>query len=289
MRPTCRLALIYLALVPSGALAAEPVEVTLSRVGKWEVNYDQDACHLLAKFGEGEQTTLIRVTRYKQGDLFDLTLYGRLFKSVRATMTVSVDFGLSPPPADQVALVGNIGEEMPLLLLSSLRLVGWAQGAEEQPPPVTPEQEAQANSITVTLRSKARRYRLQAGSLGTPMRALSTCVDDLVRSWGFDPAEQSGLSRPVLPVGPRAGWLSPDDYPQDARTLGENGMVQVRLDIDESGTVVGCRVLFRTNPDKFADTTCELLRKRARFQPALDRDGRPVRSYYFHKVIWRTG
>ena len=51
----------------------------------------------------------------------------------------------------------------------------------------------------------------------------------------------------------------------------------------------GCRVLYRTNPDEFADLTCALISKRARFAPALDAKGTPVKSFYISNVRWVMG
>ena len=46
----------------------------------------------------------------------------------------------------------------------------------------------------------------------------------------------------------------------------------------------GCHVLMRFNPDEFADLTCNLLKKRATFKPAVDAQGNPVKTYFVNKV-----
>ena len=63
-------------------------------------------------------------------------------------------------------------------------------------------------------------------------------------------------------------------------------MVRFRLDVDPSGKPSGCRVLYRTNPDEFADLSCQLLLKRARFAPALDIANKPVKTFYINEVRW---
>ena len=67
------------------------------------------------------------------------------------------------------------------------------------------------------------------------------------------------------------------------------GIVRFRLDVDPTGAPAGCRVLYRTNPDDFADLSCRLLMKRARFNPALDAAGKPVKSYYINNIRWVMG
>ncbi len=47
-------------LVPSMAAAKDKLPIELAHVGKWEVNYDKDSCHLFGKFGTGEQEAIAR-------------------------------------------------------------------------------------------------------------------------------------------------------------------------------------------------------------------------------------
>ena len=121
------------------------------------------------------------------------------------------------------------------------------------------------------------------------MQAMRACPDDLLRHWGFDPAVQGALSRRVQPMGNPGNWLRSGDYPAGALWNGHNGLVRFRLDVEADGSVSNCRILFRTNPDSFADLSCKLLRERARFSPGLDKAGQPVKSYYLGRVRWEAG
>jgi TonB family protein len=107
-----------------------------------------------------------------------------------------------------------------------------------------------------------------------------------VKSWGYDPAVQAALSRPVTRSNAPTDWLKDSDYPDEATRRGYNGLVQIRLDVDSSGKVTGCHVLNRTNPDVFADLTCRAVTKRAKLQPALDAAGQPVRSFEVYSIVW---
>ncbi|MEY4952630.1 MAG: hypothetical protein RL299_1054, partial [Pseudomonadota bacterium] len=102
--------------------------------------------------------------------------------------------------------------------------------------------------------------------------------------WGYDPKQQAQLTRPVTPTKSPGSWLRSDDYPAGSLMKGHNGLVQFRLDVDSSGVVTGCYVLHRTNPDDFADLTCKLISKRAKFVPALGKDGQPVKSFFISKA-----
>lgn len=273
-------------VAPGLAEAKEKPAISLAKTSKWEINYDEDSCHLLAKFGEGKQSTVIRLTRYQPGDWFDLSLYGAPVKTEGPQTKVTIGYGLGRPLKVD-ALTGTSGDKQPLLIVNSQRLDGWqASSPNQTPPTINPAQEAQANGIDLAVPG-GKHYRLETGSFGKPMEAMRTCVDNLVGKWGYDPGQQAALTRRALPLKEPRTWLADSDFPMGV--LGHNGLVQFRLDIDEAGNATGCHILHRTNPDDFADLTCKLVGKRAKFAPALDKDGKPSRSYFISKVQWLTG
>jgi TonB family protein len=267
---------------PAFAAPAPKAPIALAKTSKWEINYIEDSCHLLARFGEGPQSAILKMTRYQPGDAFDLNIYGEPFKYGSSTMTVHIAYG-DAPAEKREAMIGRAGNKLPLLILTGQRLDSWVSLPEVTPPSITPAQEQQVKFIDLAI-AGGKRFRLETGSLGAPMAAMRTCVNDLVKSWGYDPLQQAQLSRPVTPTNYPGSWLVPGDYPLDSLRNGHNGLVQFRLDVDPSGAVAGCFVLHRTNPDDFADLTCKLLAKRAKFLPALDKDGKPVRSFYISKA-----
>lgn len=269
-------------LTSIGAVDERP-PVPRQQIGAWEINYDVDSCNLLAEFGDGPDQTIVRLTRYQPQDSFDLAVYGPAYKFAPTTVSVRLGFGLGAP-VKRDALTGQAGNKLPLLLINSVRLDGWEPGKQdEEGPAITPAQEAQANLIDLTI-PDGKRMQLQSGSFARPMAAMRACIDDLVKSWGYDPAEQAALAASAEPVGSPGGWLKNGDYPTPALRAGHNGIVQFRLDIDEKGKITGCRVLHRTSPDDFADLTCKLIGKRAKFRPARNQDGSPVKSYYVNRA-----
>jgi TonB family protein len=279
------LALFIAAALPGLPPAlAKPVE-TLARSGKWIVDYDQDACHLLAQFGTGKGEVVMRMTRYDLGPSFKLSLYGARFDAYSVRGLAKLDFGLGGKPIETGGMSGSVGETK-AIFLSNVRLDGWKPGAPgETGPTITAAQEAAVSGMTVQIAGK-KPFRLEFGSLGSPFAQLRSCQADLVKSWGYDPAEQAALSRRIKQINGFRDWLKSSDYPDEATSKGYNGLVQIRLDVDPAGQVAGCRVLNRTNPDVFADLTCRAVTKRAKFQPALDAQGRPVRAFEVYSIVW---
>jgi TonB family protein len=288
-------ATIALALTVPQVAAATKSPVVLPKASKWEMRYDDDSCTLAARFGTDKNGVLLVFNRYDPGDGFDLRLYGQALRyGGGLRMPIELAFGLqSPQRFEAVAATASDSTKTPTALISGARLDGWTfpKGQYDpalRPPAVTPGQEAAITSITFK-RPGAAPVQLQTGSMAPPMKAMRTCTDDLLRHWGFDPAVQGALTRRAQPTGNPGNWLRSSDYPSGALWNGENGLVRFRLDVEPDGSVSNCRILFRTNPDSFADLSCKLLRERAKFSPALDSGGKPVKSYYLSQIRWQAG
>jgi Gram-negative bacterial TonB protein C-terminal len=281
--------------VPPASAAANRSPVSLGKSSKWEMRYDEDSCTLAAQFGANNDSVLLVLNRYDPGDGFDLRLYGKALRfGGGIKMPIEVAFGAQPLlRMGAISATATDAAKTPAVIISGARLDGWTfpEGKYDpsiQPPAVTPQQEATVTSITFK-RPGAGPIQLQTGSMAGPMQAMRKCTDDLLRHWGFDPAVQGSLSRRVQPASDPGKWLRSGDYPNGALWNGENGLVRFRLDVEADGSVSNCRILFRTNPDSFADLSCKLLRERARLTPALDSGGKPVRSYYLSQVRWVAG
>jgi len=98
-----------------------------------------------------------------------------------------------------------------------------------------------------------------------------------------------GSSMPTEP--PRAmpatgGWISSDDYPADARRAGQEGVVAVKLFVDETGHVAACTITQSSNTPSLDAGTCALLTRRARFVPRAITPGAQFAGVYSTKVRW---
>lgn len=282
------------ALVATPVVAAPPQANVLKRMSKWEMKYDEDACTLAAVFGEGQDDVLMVMTRTSPGDGFELKLFGKPLRYGAIAMPIEVAFGSQPPVRfEGVSATTNTADKTPTVIISGMRLDGWRYPKQHfdpaiKAPVITSEQEAAITTITIRPVGK-NAFQLATGAMGGPMKAMRTCTDDLLRHWGFDPAVQASLSRAATPTKDPGNWLLSKDFPANALNKGENGLVRFRLDIEPNGTVSDCRILYRTNPDSFADLSCKLIKERARFTPALDSNGSPVKSFYISQVRWQSG
>ncbi len=96
-------------------------------------------------------------------------------------------------------------------------------------------------------------------------------------------------SREAQPEGDggAAAWFSTDDYPAEALAVEAEGTAAVQYDIDAQGRVIFCTVTQTSGSAVLDETTCRLMKERARFVPALDARGRPVASKGERRVTWQ--
>jgi TonB family protein len=85
---------------------------------------------------------------------------------------------------------------------------------------------------------------------------------------------------------PIAGIITSSDYPPAAILLGQEGEVEARFTISAQGRAVDCTVLRSSGFSTLDAATCDLVKTRARFAPALDQGGRPIASTFTQKVRW---
>jgi outer membrane biosynthesis protein TonB len=65
---------------------------------------------------------------------------------------------------------------------------------------------------------------------------------------------------------------------------GQGAIVNFRLLVDAAGSVTGCFIQQTTRLKEFDDAVCKSISRRAKFDPALDKDGKPILSYYNNTV-----
>jgi TonB family protein len=260
----------------------------LPRTAPWIANFDTTACHLIGQFGTGKAAVNIRLTRYAPMDSFDLSLFGERFRRLDLYVRGGVSFDPAAKIAKSDNLAGNVGK-LPMVIMGKTRLDNWRAATETDVPPViAPATEAAVTSMDFEI-GNSKRVRLLTGSMGKAMATMRSCMDGLIKTWGFDPAVEANLSRPLQPLRSPATWLVSSDYPVGALSQGHSGIVHFRADVDPSGKVESCHVLSATKPSDFELATCRGITKRARFAPALDAKGQPVRSFHVNTVRWLAG
>ena len=129
---------------------------------------------------------------------------------------------------------------------------------------------------------------LKTGPLNKPLIALNECVDELMTHWGIDVGAHKTLSRRATPVD-MAAAASMVGYPPKMLRQNLPGLVNVRLDISETGRVTACHIQMPMSDPEFEESSCADIQHAFEFEPALDKEGKPIKSYYVTVVRFTIG
>ncbi|WP_271439644.1 energy transducer TonB [Pontixanthobacter luteolus] len=280
------------ALSVSTPLQAAPIALEPS--SKWNLSYDKEACRLVRIFGEGENQVATQFVRYVPGPGFDMYVSGKSLDPQGKQFEYRFAPGDEPGEASNL-LYGQNDEGMTTWQFST-GLVPHAEykalemeKPEDRKAAILRESE-RAPTITSFEISKgvSQPVALQTGPLSKPLEAMGACMDDLMRSWGFDPQVQRNLISSPEPKSGPGRWVTPRDYPAGALRKNLSGSVRVRLDIDEAGEVTDCTIQQAFSDPAFRLSVCNLIKKRGRFRPAINAGGDPVKSFWGTSFVFIT-
>lgn len=122
----------------------------------------------------------------------------------------------------------------------------------------------------------SNRIRWQIPEHDGSIAVAGFAIDEAQESWPRGPTPDDALIR----IDPAA------HYPAAARAAGEEGVVQMELGIDAAGRVTGCKVNESSLSSALDEAACALMRSDGKFSPALDSDGKPVRSVVATTFRW---
>ena len=118
----------------------------------------------------------------------------------------------------------------------------------------------------------------RAGSLSfDALGRVVTPDGGILQGW---PANADGTINTNASVGNLSMPLGQNIAPQ--------GTTSVRLTIGTDGRVSGCEVTGSSGSSALDSATCNILRRRARFSPAMDSNGSPTSDTYSQRITWRV-
>lgn len=283
-----------LVAVPSPAAAKTPVE--LAPTTPWNVHYADDYCRLARIFGTDKQKVTLSLEQDSPGASFRMTLAGPMFGAQRSKDDANLTFGAMP---DQKIMffpgtVGTgkdgqpawiFGEPVRLKPYSAAEVAAAKENGYSSTfdTPVTEADEAAVTSLLIG-RPLRNPVQLKIGPMKAAFTAMRSCTDELLAHWGIDVARHRELSRWAMPVTEPGKWLKSSDYPRDMLAKSQPGIVRFRLSVGADGVPTACHIQRSTNSEGFDDAVCKGVMRRARFDPALDKDGQPLASYYVNSV-----
>jgi hypothetical protein len=295
------------ALTPSLVADSEPVRLQPS--SPWDVDYAENSCRLVRKFGAGNSETLL-IFESEGPDALDMVVVGKPLAhdgdEVPARFVpvqVSPFKGLSVTSTDKGRqpgiLFGNI-QLLPEEARAKLAARAKERSAHpnDRPPPrdLAEERErkaqrqefaAKATEIEIDTR-RGHPVFLETGSMGEAIKAFDQCTVKSLKDWGIDPTLEDKIVRPVW-LQNRGNVITWRDYPSKMLDQGQQSEVKTRVLVDASGRVTKCTPLSYFDLPQFTQLVCDKITRNGKFAPAELADGTKVPSYYTVHINFRIG
>lgn len=250
------------------AAAAQPMRPS----GDWVLYSSDTQCLAGRTYGNGDPVTLgIRQTLV--GDSYELIVGQK-----------------GQPPETVLENWGNLKFEKASTPRLFLHTGSKANGTDIYQLRITADQMKEmqtAPAVTMSMRDGPT-ISLALDGMSDVLSELANCVVSLKSRWNI--AEGGSASFKTHARGDLRSIFTADDYPLQAMASLQGGRVQFLLMIDETGGVAGCDVVLSSGNPLLDGMGCQIIRKRARFTPALDSHGKAVRDFVVTPpIIWGIG
>lgn len=250
--------------------AATPAPVLLPS-SEWTVDYREDECLASRNYATLHGSLTFAVQPAPDGETYKLAVILPHSASPNAEERRGiVDFGHGAIKAWLLSFGSKDGKS----IVYQFRITAAEMAQAQSAGTVTLTAEG---GLTVTLGLK---------DMPDLLGVLQHCTTDLMAYWNAD-GEKSGMIAAPSKGDVRSVFTA-DDYPADAVKMQQEGSSQFRLMIDEKGLIAGCDVVVPSGIPVFDAMGCQVIKKKARFKPARDSRGNPVRSTVLTPPVnWR--
>lgn len=290
----------FLPLLALGGLIATalPVqakvkETTLPKASNWLVDMGEKSCLLARKFGTADKPVLLGMRTYAPGYRFEITVSGVPARSLQTAHAFTVAYGNGEPIPVRSHQAGKNDEYGAAVIFSNTLAMkappedDKAEEEDEEFRPTGSDPVFEAQIDRVTLGTSSQRFVLQTGPMAKALGTMRECTDGLLKGWGLDPAAQSGLTRRVR-MGDES-WVRKiqNIFPSELLFERKEARVNMQIVVDKTGAATRCDTAQAFINTDFKIRACDVVLKEARFQPALDKSGQPVDSYYVTTILYK--
>jgi TonB family protein len=271
-------------LIPSFA-GSEP----LAPLKPWNVDYGETQCLAQRDYGKADDPLTFGILPAPNGETYEL-IYARKRRgpAFAEELEGGVAFDRGPPIKAWLLHYGVRGENVELFTfrisasdmakISTSKFVSLRVGRRLKRP--------QLYGMRVSGPDDGPNVTFSLENMPALLSGLQECTADLKHYWNMDWKETGSIA--VLSKGDLRGVFNVGDYPSEALYRNQEGQAQFLLLIDEQGKVAGCHVSKPSGIPALDGMGCQAIRERARFTPARDKAGRPVRSALVTPPItWR--
>jgi len=260
---------MLIAYLLAGAAAGSPLQPT----GKWVVEFADSACVASRSFGTPEDRLDLHLKAPLLGQNYEVAIVIPDTKQPRGN---GFDHGwIERADGSQAAPITAISYST----VAKTQMTRFHVDSEKY----VIGQDGERIILQI---NKQRRYDFTLPGLKNAQRVLDQCLSGLRKEFGVSDEVRRQIATAAASRGSIVRYFTTNDYPWDAVQKGEQGQVGVLFWIEVNGRVAECRVIETSHRQSLDDRTCEVIRQRARFKPALDLQGSPIRSPQFQRIRW---
>lgn len=285
---------VLAAIVPASAILlyapARASTLELEPSSQWVLDSAEDSCALRRMFGEGDMSGLLEIRKFAPTSALEVTV------SSNGSRTTKHPFEYRFLPIQQwqdddgtfyVAHKNGFRGGMFSTELSKIDEVKEADAGSVRVVNIQDyrdkELDAGAKITSLEIRGMFKQpIMLKTGSLQAPISTMQKCIDELMTHWGLDAEAQKTVQRPaILKIRFRLG------FPESIARAGVPALVHLRLDIGPAGDVTGCHIQLPLRDPAYVKSVCAGLKRDLTFEPAIDKDGKPIASYWTERILYK--
>lgn len=245
------------------AALVSPVEAQswLIPTGKWTVDYGETQCAATREFNSRDGAVGLAIRPAPNNQVVEILVVRKGRAGLYARQTDgSVDFSDAEHRTTFLHFRSSDGEK--LISRTALPAADFAN---------------LRTASGITIRSEGGlNHRFALSNMPNLLGTLEQCVADLREYWNATdtPAAEPGAKA----KGDLTGIFSVGDYPEEALRVQQQGASQLLLLVNETGNVAACYNIVLSGVAAIDAKSCEVVRERAKFDPARDPSGKPIRS-----------
>jgi TonB family protein len=256
-------------ILPIGAPARS---APLQPSDKWHVFFDEAQCLAQRNYGSKERPIYLILKQPALGDVLQVAVAKGAVISEPTEFDGSFAFDNQAAQKASFLIFRPKGEKL-TVYSANVPLAG-----------VEPARAAK----TLKVRVKGLDETFSLASMGDLLSIMGSCASDLAKYWNID---ESGADVKIAQhaKGNLRPLFSADDYPTQALMFRETGRVKVALLVNESGRVEDCSVIETSRVAVLDAQACAIIKERAKFAPAVGKDGKPAKDGFVQTINWGIG
>lgn len=196
-----------------------------------------------------------------------LRLHGKPAEGARASIEAAYQIGHKQPKNQSPTLSREEGERVVSLRFDDAEAKEITEGAP----------------LAVAV-SRDRVYLYDTQGIAPLLTASDECNRKTFLASGATPEMVAAMA--TEPFDATRTFFSSDDYPASAVVRHQEGKARVLLATDKNGRVITCQVVSSSEIDALDDASCNILKRRGKYEPGLNKAGKPIPAPVLVTIKW---